>query len=124
MADPTPRLGAIDRCALKALQILLEALDKDDDFSDMLEEYLVETNTRAADLVDMDDDSEAMDEFYRLVDRFRDRTLRRTGQALADLFRPPPPVLPGHLQGEYVPRPSHPVAQAYEQWLAEQAAQT
>lgn len=121
--NDVPRLGAIDTCALEALKILLAALDENDVFDDLMEESLVETNSRAAALVDKDD-SESMDEFYTMLDKYRDKVLRRTGQALADMFTPPPKPLPPHLAKNYQPKPAHPVARAYEAWSAEQSAQT
>lgn len=117
------RLGAMDRCALHGLKIAMAALDKDDSFQDLMEEYLIETNERAATLVELEDEA-SLDEFYKMLDKYQDKVMRRMAQALIDIFRPPPRPLPAHQAADYVPRPSHPVAAAYQAWLEDTSMQT
>lgn len=103
----TARLGVLEQVATAALKEMLKSLDENDDWQDLIEEALVETDIIAANLIERTDD-EAMDAFYKRLDKFQDRVLTRAGRALINLMTNQP----------------DPVALAYTEWLEEKPTQT
>jgi hypothetical protein len=78
------KLGALDRAALEALRRLVAVLDDDDWFQDIIEDLAVQTDPRAAMLVDSEQEAD-VDAFFEICDEIGERVAARAAKALYNM---------------------------------------